>query len=163
MQASKVTITPETRAAAERPLSRADRHNMQREQIMAYIRNKPAGTPINVRKMGERIGLIGNQLIQLPLFLQRMVRDRLITMEGEKGTEYRTFTVLTDVKTIPPEPQPEPESVPPPQPPVSNHTLSVYAKEFAWEKDSDSLREFVGWMDGKELDLRRLIDGGGGY
>jgi hypothetical protein len=45
------------------------------------------------------------------------------------------------------------------QPPFQ--TLGDYAKQYAWEANSDSLREFVRWMDGKELDLRRMLSGGG--
>lgn len=154
MEASKVTLTKETKKSADRELNRTERRDLQRESIMAYIRSRPAGTPINVRHMANHLVLSKSRTTVLPTFLKHMVRDGLITMEGEKGTARRIFSVCADAKTIVPPAEPIPDE-PVTPPPATNSTLTQYAKQFAWETNSDSLREFVVYMDGKELELLR--------
>lgn len=163
MEASRVTISKQTLERANKELSRPELQERQREAIIAYIENVPTGTLINVSRMGRQLNLSEAKLKRLSGFLQDMVRDGLIIMEGGRKTKYRRFTVLRDVKTVKVVeqrslPLPEPETGGAPivddDNPPSTHTytadeLEKKAMQYAWTYGSD-LQGFITWLKSQE-------------
>lgn len=164
MDVSKVTLNESMKEAMRNPgLSREKKLKLRRELIYAYIRSRPTGALIGV---SELIGAA-----QYPIFnsgwnqIQTMKRKGLIVQERVPGKKKSIWTIPGDVKTthIPGFVKPETEEVKeehemkiplPPESTVSNgpgwsgNLYSVSdmvhnAKQFAWEHNSDSLREFI--------------------
>jgi hypothetical protein len=161
MDASKVTIAKQT--LHNSLLSQKDRIRLRRERVVEYIRSVPAGTPIKPVDIMRHAGIDLSSATRTAFF-NSMVRDGIITKEPVFGTHKFTFTVVGDAKTIvPPKPKEEPvvEEADKPADEVAvrsdTTTLESLAKEFAWKNNSDSLREFVEWMDGKELEALRVL------
>lgn len=156
MEASKVTISPTT--VEWNRLGKKKKTNLRRKLIIEYIQSKPAGTLIKMGEFREVCHFTTDP--NTNAFVQRMLRDGVISQyAGEKPrTHYYAVTGavrLVKPKATPPPPEDEPTTE---EPVRSNHNLTEYAKQFAWERNSDSLREFVAYMDGKELELRRQAD-----
>lgn len=155
MEVSQATISPKTLDLNR--LNRAKKTNLRRKLIIEYIQSKPSGQIIRMAEI-QRVG----QFTTTPntnMFINRMMRDGIIARyKGDKPrTYYYAVTGAIRVKKLadaPVEAQDDNK-----MPTVgTNHQLTDYAKQFAWERNSDSLREFVEYMDGKELKLRRLAD-----
>lgn len=157
MQASKVTITPETQEAIRfRPLSKKQKRKLRQDRIKELIASRKPFTRIMTKEFGAVTDLPDNTVWSI---VRGMARRGEIQMINLSKRTYG-FALPGDIKVtkLPSQQQvPELEAlVSDGPPPVGNvGSLTGYAKEFAWATNSDSLREFVGWMDGKELQLLR--------
>ena len=159
MNVSKLTITQETREKLNNPaLSPIRKRELREQMIIESIRKAVGGT----RTKQELIAAAGfspigtsNEYANGLALITSMVKRGLIT-HNDTSSFKKNWTVLADVKTRPiikPKPeviakevvQPEPELVVEERPKVqvNKGTLLNLAKEFAWEKNSDSLREFI--------------------
>lgn len=155
MEVSQATITPKTLELNR--LNKTKKTNLRRKLVIEYIQSKPSGEIIRMAAF-QREG----QFSTTPntnAFINRMLRDGIITRyKGDKPrTYYYAVTGAVRVKK-PANQAEEAQGAEKPATVSSNHLLTDYAKQFAWERNSDSLREFVEYMDGKELELRRLAD-----
>jgi DNA-binding MarR family transcriptional regulator len=155
MEVSQATISPKTLDLNR--LNRTKKTNLRRKLVIEYIQSKPSGEIIRMAEI-QRAG----QFTTTPntnMFVKRMIRDGIIARyKGDKPrTYYYAVTGVVRVKK-PARAAEEAQEADKPTTVSSNHQLTSYAKQFAWERNSDSLREFVEYMDGKELELRRLSD-----
>jgi DNA-binding MarR family transcriptional regulator len=155
MEVSQATISPKTLDLNR--LSKTKKTNLRRKLVIEYIQSKPSGEIIRMAEI-QRVG----QFTTTPntnMFVNRMLRDGIITRyKGDKPrTYYYAVTGAVRVKK-PANQAEEAQGADKPATVSNNHQLTDYAKQFAWERNSDSLREFVEYMDGKELQLRRLSD-----
>lgn len=155
MEVSQATISPKTLELNR--LSKVKKTNLRRKLIVEYILSKPSGELIRMAAF-QHVG----QFSTTPnanAFVNRMLRDGIIArFAGDKPrTYYYAVTGAVRLKK-PADKAVEAQDSENPVTVSSNHQLTDYAKQFAWERNSDSLREFVEYMDGKELELRRLSD-----
>lgn len=159
MEARVVTISPKTYDLSR--LNKAKKTALRRKLIVEHIQSKPAGTVISNSEF-MRVGQFASEA-NTHAFLKRMVRDGVIGRYDGDRPRSHYYSVIGAVRVrqssepVPAAAKVE-EAVPQPAKTVTNVTLTSYAQRFAWERNSDSLREFVAYMDGKELDLRRLAD-----
>ena len=92
---ARIKIAPQTLAEAQKPLDRAKKNELRREQIMAFIRRRPLGSRIT----DDELRIAGN-FKNSPIarqFVLRMVRDGFITRENLTPRTY-TYTVLENEK-----------------------------------------------------------------
>jgi hypothetical protein len=167
MQASKVSINPNFIKFEN--MSPGKRAQLRRQNIIDLIRSKAAGTFI---PMSEFQAVTQHKKASGAWSLiQGMIKAKIISRVPIDGTYNKySYVVNEDVKTI----KSAVTSAAPTEMPSSmtastsrtrttvetpQKSLTSYAREFAWESNSDSLRDFIKWMDGKELDLRRMISG----
>jgi hypothetical protein len=165
MEASKVSFTAETSRQMEAPLTRPRYTELRRANILAYIRDKPNGTPIATRELAEvsqnRSYQRTGKTSAINGFIKNMECDGLLILETIPGSRKRRYYPTAGPRPPASNPRLERQNgAACQQEPEGNRTLTDMAKDFAWSHDSDSLREFVAWMDGQELDLRRMIDQG---
>lgn len=163
MNASKVIITQETRDRLNnQALSPMKKRQLREQMIIESIRRAVGGT----RTKQELIAAAGfnpvgtsNDYANGLALITSMVRRGIIT-HNDTSAFKKNWTVLSDVKIKPavtPTPEaiaqeivaPKVENAPgivveeKPKVQVNKGTLINLAKEFAWEKNSDSLREFI--------------------
>lgn len=155
MDASKITITEETRQALARPMSEKKRHKLQVEAAKAYVRSQPTGTIIPMYKIAAAAGIKKGTA---HWFCQRLIKEKALVWHKASHEQSGSWSVYEDmiVKSTPPKSVPKPEEqlpTPPPAAPTGptagKDLLLNYAKEFAWVNNSDSLREFIKWMEGR--------------
>lgn len=151
MEVSKVHLSTTTLSLNR--LNKVKKTALRRKLVVEHIQSKPAGEIIRTGEFREVCQFSTDA--NTHSFIKRMLRDGVIARyKGDKPKTYY-YTVLGSVRVRKPEEkQPETDNAPV----TKNHSLIEYAKQFAWEHNSDSLREFVAYMDGKELELRRLSD-----
>lgn len=170
MIASNVKFTNETKLLLNSPaLDESKRRQLRKNRIKEYIRSHPAGHLLRQYQLIEAAGYDvkkKNEFQNGYNLLKRMIIDRELTEEKQAGTIRRIYTIPEDAKLVESAPEkPAPES-PTPEPisfktdtppPLTNDqnsanravfALSVErkAKEFAWLKSSDSLREFIEYL-----------------
>lgn len=155
MEVSQATISAKTLDLNR--LNKTKKTNLRRKLVIEYIQSKPSGEIIRMAEIQK-----AGQFSTTPntnAFIKRMLRDGIITRyKGDKPrTYYYAVTGAVRIKK-PANVAEEPQAASKPATVSNNHLLTDYAKQFAWEHNSDSLREFVEYMDGKELELRRLAD-----
>lgn len=159
MNASRVIITQETRERLNNEaLSPMKKRELREQMVIESIRKAVGGT----RTKQELIAAAGyNPLGSTPDYasglqlITSMIKRGLIT-HNATSTFKKNWTVIGDVKVKPivtptPEavaqeivaPTPELTVEEKPKAQVNKGTLLNLAKEFAWEKNSDSLREFI--------------------
>jgi hypothetical protein len=154
MEASKVTINPDKLKYEQ--MTKKQRNELRGRNIIDLIRNTPAGERITLMQFKEASGYRTFQSADGKL--KSMIMQGLISrIELDRPKTY-TYSI-NDGTVLAPKREPAKEVKPlDAQPPFQS--LGDYAKQYAWEANSDSLRDFVRWMDGKELDLRRMLWGG---
>lgn len=152
MIASKVEVNPDL--IKFKPLSRKKKAALREQRIIELIESRPFMSRIK----GEDFAVVTEMSTQNTWnMINRMVKKHKIV---KHSLTLRTFAFTVESKS---------NIVKPANPPIEVRAntastgggtaqLATYAKEFAWSTNSDSLREFVAYMDGKELDLRRLAD-----
>jgi hypothetical protein len=177
MEASKITFSQHTKAALNaRPMSKAAKAKLRRERVKDFIRSQPAGTIIKQTDLAIAAGYDKSQGHGWA-FINRMVKNKHIDKDTSEGVSKPSWTVRGDAKIKPPlkaelpKDMPEvadktPESVAAKiakQLPkfdmhlteidqlkeVSAGMVTQQAKEFAWTYNSDSLRDFIKWLDRK--------------
>jgi hypothetical protein len=158
MEASKLTIDPEHLRFKKLPLKK--RAELRKRNVIDLIRSKPIGTPIANYEFQTVMATRGSG--HTSLILKKMLEKGVITRVPADGKSGSSYVVNADVKTKPKQidtpPQVEPQEIT--ATPTDFKTLEDYAKDFSWKQGSDSLREFVTYMEKVELDLRRLLSGG---
>lgn len=158
MNASKVIITQETRARLNNEaLSPAKKRQLREQMIIESIRKAVGGT----RTKQELIAAAGyspdaksNSYAMGHTLVNSMIRRGLITHNNTRAFR-KNWTVLSEV-TVTPQPKAVAEAIvekkkeavelvveEKPKVIVNKGTLLNLAKQFAWEKNSDSLREFI--------------------
>ncbi len=144
MIASKVTISPNL---LDRPTLRGRRKsNLRRKVIIEYIQSKPAGTVIRLTDF-QVVGRFNNAGSTLSC-IKAMIREGVINRyEADKPRQYY-YSVTGAVRT---HKLIETDGVVQPRPPMRLHeALLPLAKDFVWERTSDSLREFIAYVEGRE-------------
>lgn len=145
MNASKVTIDPQKLRFDK--MSNAKRTQLRKQNMLDLIKSKPFGTPITLDEFAAVGAFTTPSAHNL---LKHMIKEGIISKDksGNKvcysvnGTPRITRPAeITHVLPI--------------------KTLEAYARDFAWEHHSDSLREFIKHMETIELDIRRKASGGG--
>lgn len=158
MEASKLTISPE-RLRFD-PMTKGKRAKLRHQNILDLINSKPAGTPISLLDFTR---VTGSKDATVHAMLKTMIKwGVIIRVPSEGNNRSYCYTVVGKAVTKA-QAQPAPVDTrgdDEPKRAQATKTITEYAKEFVWESNSDSLRDFVKWMDGKELDLRRLSDKG---
>lgn len=150
MEASKVSVSAHY-LKFER-MGRNKKADLRRRNVLDLIRSKPSGTPITLAEFQEvcafttTAGAYG---------LIKTMLDRGTIVREVEGLNRHSYYIAADAVKREREKErgttPQTEIVTPP----ATNALTDYAKQFAWEKNSDSLREFIKYMDGIELDIRR--------
>lgn len=167
MEASKVTINPDV--IRFQKMDRAKRTKLRRQNIIDLIKSKPYGTPIKLAEFAYVAQCTDASAYAL---IKTMIKKGIISKDYISRFRI-TYSVNSEPRTITPAQKPTaaPQAALELEPPVVAETsaepvtaptrsLEDYAREFAWEHNSDSLREFIKFMDGKELDMRRQLDRG---
>lgn len=157
MIASKLVISPETREKLNNPVLSPMKKRQLREQfIIESIRKAVGGT----RTKQELIVAAGfshdattNSYAAGHTLINSMIKRGLITHNDTKSFK-KNWTVLADVKVTPSPKTVAKEVVGTPQStqvelkekaPVSAVELVQLAKDFAWENNTDSLRDFIAY------------------
>lgn len=154
MEASKLVISAEN--LRFKPMSRGKRSQLRKENIKALIRSRPAGSKIT---SADFQAVTGAKYQTIWSMLNSMIRKGEITRTPMPGkTKLYSWVVNEDVKVTKPsvdeapsaDKQDTPERSQPDEHTATDKTpssLLVSAKDFAWETNSDSLREFVQWYE----------------
>lgn len=156
MIASKVTISQETRAKLDNPvLTRKKKNKLREELVKDCIRAQrggiatkqqliaAAGFDPDARSNGYATGIT---------LLHSMVRKGIISHENTKKFK-KTWTVKEDVRVTPTPKQVAREIVKPEavvelkEFKMDKLTLVDMAKQFAWTNNSDSLRDFIKYVE----------------
>jgi hypothetical protein len=144
MQASRVTISAKTKEAlAYKGLDFKKRQQVKRERVYAFLSLQPN----HQATISDLIAAAGyrtddtKQYNSGHAFISTMIKRSLIGNQGERSYKKTWWTIkdLPKVKDIE-LPQHKPEV--PKQPP-----LLQLAQEYVWTHDSDSLREFIKWLE----------------
>lgn len=159
MEASKVEVREEL--IKFKPISNKAKNALRKQRIKDLIERRPYMSRINSLDMAEAAQLSPAGAWAMAL---RMVQQGEIVKHNLSAKTY-AFTLnppvtVTAPATVnrPAEASKAAEAAPTGPESTTQATLVQYAKDFAWKTGSDSLREFVAYMDGKELELRRLAD-----
>lgn len=166
MDASKISVNPEL--LKFRPLTQIQQRKIREQRIIELIRSKPAGTKIKLRDFAAVIELTPDSTRRL---IYRMIERKKLSQFPVTGQARKSYTVLADIKVqkVQPSAAVLPDSrdmkaenfklrFPPavervsalqPRPTTPPDTLVQDAKEFSWQFNSDSLREFVAWAQSR--------------
>lgn len=166
MEASKISVNPEL--LKFRPLTLMQQRKIREQRIIELIRSKPAGTKIKLRDFAAVIEMTPDSTARL---IHKMIERKKLSQFPATGQARKSYTVLADVKVQKAGPPaavlpdsrdmkaenfklrfpPVVERIPTPQPRPTTppNTLVQDAKEFSWQFNSDSLREFVAWAQSK--------------
>lgn len=118
------------------PMSRAKKLELKRENIKALIRSKPAGTIITINEFA-RVCASSEQNTYSMLKTMIKRKDIIRIPSEERGQRYSWAVNEGKVRVAA-------------KAPVARYELATIvdkAKEFAWQKDSDSLRAFITWLE----------------
>ncbi len=151
VQATNVKISEQT--LFKNKMTGKRKTALRRKLVLELIESKPAGTPITMREF-KAVGYFSTEA-NTHSFVQRMIRDGIVARYDTEKPRKHTYASLGKIKTIKPTPEGD---VVTQQPKDKVLSLTAYAKQFSWENNTDSLRGFVQWMDGKELEIRRSAD-----
>lgn len=128
MQASRVQIGPDLLKSGK--LTRAKKKLLREKLIKDHIRSRPYGVAISLKELSAichyktpgEVGPLLNEMIKLGSLCREKV-------PGQKGYSY-TVSGEVHITTN-----------------KKEKSLVDYAKDFAWEHDSDGLREFIIHME----------------
>jgi hypothetical protein len=176
MEATRVSVDPRKIAYYEKGLTDEKRRKIEEDKIIEIIKSKPAGTRIRLREFGavlniERDGLVDWRIQQS---IKRGTIGRNLIGAHRVGGYYYWVNSAATKKLNLKQYQPKKESKPkvneaiieaPMQPelpmiekqsptkvetpmPVltSNDDIIAKAKDYAWQYNSDSLRDFIKWL-----------------
>lgn len=168
MEASKVSFSQHTKEMLNaRPLSRTHKAKLRKQRIVEYIRELPFGECQKsdlIAAAGWDIKVV-QQYSNGWSFIERLRKNKVIRMSDgtdPKNSYIKKWEVVADTHVTKPadiprvEPVeevgevtwPEPADGPTPPPADERKTVNLLdeAKNFAWTMNSDSLREFVAWV-----------------
>ena len=163
MEVSKITISPQTRMLQASSLSKGKRSKLREELIKEYIRSKPAGYEFSIGDLLRAGGYTNNQYGTGWAFVQRMIKaKRIIGLGKSPGKRKQAYAIPGDALVNTKEgPKLNPE-------PITSALISEKidkshipqnlglrwvedeARQFAWLENSDSLRQFIDYLNKKE-------------
>lgn len=169
MEVSKISFTEETRQKLQSPmLDRKKRQELRRRLALELIKSKPNGSEFSTREFTRACFKEGSATTNTLRFVKQMERDGLIAIEAIPNS-YKYIVMSRDATTIvaPKVPKVKPlwkdgekpatEVV---APAAVFDDIVELAKQFAWEENSNDLREFIKWGKVKAFD--QVKSGGGG-
>lgn len=170
MDASRISFSNHTREMLANPiLDKKKKSQLRENRVKDYIRSRPHGAAKLydlIAAAGYRVDVPG-QYASGWAFVNRMVRDGVIRkqdLEDEPRSYLKQWVIPEDAKIIKPANVPEEGNKtenPVDESPdrgqalftvatsiaqFSHEDLLTKAKKFAWERNSDSLREFMTWL-----------------
>ena len=144
MDATAVEVKPETMSFYKNRITGKRKRELRYEVVKRVISEKPAGTRIKLMEFGNALGIesYGN----LNGIIKTMLKNNII---GRVELSPKTYSYYikdaSAVTTTPPSKVVAPEPIATEQP----SSLADKAKEFAWKNNTDSLRAFIDWLDGR--------------
>lgn len=132
MDVSKLSINPDH--LRFKKLTPERKSELRRENIKALIRSKPAGTIITAKEFTEVTKVPGTGIFAI---LNSLIKKGEITKIPAPGFTKKSSWVVNESR----EPVPQPANRP-----ATRYTvlqLTQLAKDFTWDTESDSLREFI--------------------
>lgn len=151
MEASKLTINPETLRFQKMP--RDQKATLRKRNIIDYIQSKPYNTPIAMTELATVASCtVGN----VSLIVRHLEKRGIITRTA-LGRQQTAYAVNGEPKTVTPS-KPRVVAVPDhlPQAPTFGD-VEALARDFAWQTNSDSLREFIAWAKVEAVDRMGAI------
>lgn len=152
MQASKVHLSAETLQAMNRPMTSDQRYALRRQRAIDFIKSKPTGTKLSIGDICRAAGVYPSS--SQNFFMNKMKADGTLTQHKNLDDLFGSWTVNEDVKTsLMPSLSSDfkaPRSLTLDPPPQEKDIVGL-AKDYYWQTSSDSLREFIKWLDTKEL------------
>lgn len=158
MEASKVTLNQDMRNALNNPiLDKKKKRELKIKRIKEYIMSKPNGTKMSMKDLMYEAGYdVDRQYAVGWVFVNNLIKKRIIIATDIPKSMKKTFVVPgTTIK----EPDNPVESSNTPEDDAmvvsdvsekKNYKLievvEAKAKQFAWENNSDSLREFIKFL-----------------
>lgn len=142
MDASKLTIHPDH--LRFKPMAHSKKLELRRENIKALIRSKPAGTRIDMKDFAKVTGT--DPHLTASMIKTMVKRKEIIKIPMWNHAKRYNWAVANDYRVKKPANLPE-TTVQLVKPDTA--FLADQAMKFVWEKDSDSLREFVKWLEAK--------------
>lgn len=139
MEASKLQISPEH--LRFKPMTRAKRSALRRENIKSLIRSKPAGTTISLAEFAAATQSTDGAVFSMLKTLAK--RGEIIKIADDQHKSKYSYVVNEPVIKQAAKPKP---AAAPQQPGYDHAALVDKAKDFVWSKNSDSLRDFIEWM-----------------
>lgn len=127
MEVSKLTIRPEL--LLTKKLNQKQKKSFRKKLIKEYIQDKPYGTPISINEFSRLCHYTGENAAYK--ILDEMISCGEISREKSEGKTF-SYTVNGQVHVT--------------KFGLSNEEVKNKAMQFAWENDSDSLREFIKWI-----------------
>lgn len=164
MNVSKVSFSRETRALLDNPvLDRRKRLRLRRDRVTEYIKEQPAGKPIQI---GEIIAVAGYDIRNRATynlgyqFIRGLIKKDVIRCDKLKGKRTAAWSVPGMVRHIPP--KDTKDTSPSDDQKLQDFTtktsnindIESRARQFAWYSNSDSLREFIRWLPGDNEVMR---------
>jgi hypothetical protein len=157
MVASKVTISQETRAKLDNPiLTKAKKSKLREELIKDYIQARRGGIATKqqlIAAAGFDPNARSNSYASGIAFLRRMMKHDIISHDNTN--KFKKVWTVKEASKVSPTPAQVAESIV--KPPVvvelkefekvNSVQLVDMAKEFAWKQNSDSLRDFIQYVE----------------
>ena len=138
MEASKLQIDP--KHLRFKPMTRAQRSKLRRENIKALIRSKPAGTVLGLADFAAATQ--STEASAYSMLKTLIKRGEVIKIPDDQHNRRYSYVVNEPVsKRSIKEPAAAPAKA------YDHAALVAKAKDFAWSNNSDSLREFIKWME----------------
>lgn len=148
MEASKVSLSADTLQSSS--LKHGDKMRLRLQALTDYIQSRPYMAKITYRDLMHVLQV--NYQADARKVVLRAEKEGLITRHelGIRKFAYTVNGVVTTKKLDAPKPKKD-KSVTgtPPREPSGN--IEELARNFAWDQNSDSLREFIKWLQGTKL------------
>ena len=162
MEASKITLTHETKKQMYNEMPVKKRRELRRKAIIDYIDSQPAGTPISAKTFQAVGGFYSDA--NAHAFLIKMIRDGLIKKVPIESSNKVSWVTKTGMKIIKEAAKAKEVSVPPvpmtmPIVPfgesrvhlataINPNELEKAARQYSWQnqEQNNDLRAFVQWM-----------------
>lgn len=141
MEASKLSISPEH--LRFKPMSRAKRSALRRENIKALIRSKPAGTVLSLADFAAATQSSEGAVYSM---LKTMIKRGAIIKIADDLHKSKYSYVVNEPVTKAQAAKEKPLDTRLKKDCMTIADLEAKAKDFAWSEDSDSLREFIKWV-----------------
>ena len=148
MEASRVTISQATIDAYKTPMTFKKKKEIRQENIMAYIKRRPAGTRIKLEEL-KNVGGFNNDG-STDAFIKRMIRDKMIARENITPRTYCYWVVEDGAVRV----------VKGPDPRKIKYTIGEIeelARQYSWshEFSHNDLRKFIGSLKKEQHEQRK--------
>lgn len=135
------TVGASTLERSEKSLTLREKRAIKVKKLKEHIRNHPVGTAFTNRELAKVLDYSSDVGI-INMRGQEWFQREFLAHKAEGKWGY-IYTVREDVKSR----IGTPTYVPPPTAKVYTQAMiNEKAKEFAWQEDSDSLRQFIKWL-----------------